>query len=896
MKKTGYSSALRSVACVYRRFLVSLVDASQRQARWILFSVLISTVTVAWYAATHLAFDTDPVNLLAPQLPFRQFQTEFDRAFPELSDLIVAVVDGQSDADAEEATKELAALVQQRPELFHSVYQPGQGPFFERHGLLYLDTPELRKLAAQSTVWAPLLAHLAHDPRLRTFFPVMGFALQNSADPERQELLAQLFRRVGETVEAQLSGRESRGLWSEALLGNTKFAGETAKRFLLVKPRLNYSSLQAADGPLIALRSLIDSIENRGNVTVRLTGSVVLEDEERQLVAQSAGLATLGAFLLVCLILAFGVRSFRLTVAILVTLSIGLIWTAAFATVAIGTLNLISATAPILFIGLGVDFGIQFAMRYRKEREGGTPHVGALRQATEGTGLALTLAAVAAAISFFSFLPTSYQGLAELGLIAAVGMGIALVANLTILPALLTLLPLSTVSAPAVHWSASLLPVLITRHRRGVLSLTLAGVGAAFFLLPRLEFDFNPLHLRSPSMESVRTFQKLASDPDTTPYTIEILANDLGAADELARRLESLPEVSKALTLASYVPGEQEEKLSIIGDLASTLQPITTAVPAAPPPDTPARLSAFQSFQQQLSQIPTDAFEVPLAGEVARLNHLLSRLQAQPDWPAAPLKALEQRLLGDLPKETERLRRLLGAGRVTLEDLPADLTSRYIAPDGRARVEVFPSEDLASNPAMGRFVRAVQAVAPRATGAPVEILEGGGAVVKASLVATGIAIAAGAALLVLALGNLRDTILVLLPLVLTAILTGASSALLGLSLNLANLVALPLLLGLGKAFGIYLIMRRREGLDTKALCNSSTPRAVLYSALTTMASFGTLAFADHQGMSSMGLLLSLTLGFALFSSLVVLPSVMDEMERWGIWPRKRYGSTRFAQE
>ena len=183
-----------------------------------------------------------------------------------------------------------------------------------------------------------------------------------------------------------------------------------------------------------------------------------------------------------------------------------------------------------------------------------------------------------------------------------------------------------------------------------------------------------------------------------------------------------------------------------------------------------------------------------------------------------------------------------------------------------------------------------------ATGAPVEILEGGGAVVQASLLATGIAVAAGAVLLVLTLGNIRDTILVLLPLALTAILTGASSALLGLSLNLANLVALPLLLGLGKAFGIYLIMRRREGLDTNALCNSSTPRAVLYSALTTMASFGTLAFADHQGMSSMGLLLSLTLGFALFSSLVVLPSVMDEMERWGIWPRRRHTSGGLARK
>ena len=143
----GYLRALGSAAGVYRRFLVSLVDASQRGARWILLSVLVSTGAVAWYAATHLTFDTDPINLLAPQLPFRQLQTEFDRAFPELADLIVVVVDGPSVAEAERAANELAARLRETPELFHSVYQPGQGPFFEHHGLLYLDPPELRKLA-----------------------------------------------------------------------------------------------------------------------------------------------------------------------------------------------------------------------------------------------------------------------------------------------------------------------------------------------------------------------------------------------------------------------------------------------------------------------------------------------------------------------------------------------------------------------------------------------------------------------------------------------------------------------------------------------------------------------------------------------------------------------------
>lgn len=868
---------------MYRQMVLRLVEGSRRTAKWLLLVVLLSTGGLGWYSVTNLTFDTDPVNLLAPALPFRQLQSEFDRAFPELADLIVVLVDGASADRAEEASGQIASLARQRPDLFVSTYQPGQGPFFERHGLLYLEPSELQSTAAQLSSWAPLLRPLAQDPSLRTFFSLLRVSLESPGGVEQQASLAQLFHSLGDTIEAQLSSSPSRRLWSEALLGNTPIGGETHRRFILLKPRLDYTALQAADEPLTALRSVIDTIQSNSDVSIQLTGSVVLEQEERELVAQSAGLATVGAFLLVCLILAWGVRSLRLTVAILVTLAVGLVWTAAFATFAIGALNLISATAPILFIGLGVDFGIQFAMRYRKEREAGLFHADALRQAADGTGIALTLAAVAAAISFFAFLPTSYQGLAELGLIAAAGMGIALLANLTVLPALLTLLPITQPSASARQQSSSLLPALLTRYRRVVLSVTVTAILAGLFLLPGLEFDSDPLNLRSPEMESVRTFQKLLSDPNTTPYTIEILARDLSAADQLAGRLEKLPEVSRVVTLSSYVPQNQKEKLAIINDLAQTLRPVIVPAAAVSPPDNSERLAALNSFQDGLVRASKDALDAPLTAEMARLTGLISQLQTTAGWPGPALAELEDRLLGDLPQQLQRLAGLLTAGPVRLKDLPPDIEERYMAADGRARIEVFPTENLADNPAMGRFVQAVQSVAPTATGAPVEILAGGGAVVEASLLATAIALVAGALLLLLTLGNIRDTLLVLLPLVLTAILTGASSAALGLSLNLANLVALPLLLGLGMAFGIYLIMRRREGLDTDALCQSSTPRAVLYSALTTMASFGTLAFADHQGMSSMGLLLSLTLAFALFCSLVVLPSLMAEMESRGVW-------------
>jgi len=218
------------------------------------------------------------------------------------------------------------------------------------------------------------------------------------------------------------------------------------------------------------------------------------------------------------------------------------------------------------------------------------------------------------------------------------------------------------------------------------------------------------------------------------------------------------------------------------------------------------------------------------------------------------------------------------ATHVILDDLPQDIRNRYMTSDGRARIQVFPKDDLSDNAAMSRFVRSVQAVAPNATDTPVEIVEGGNTVVKACFEATVITLVVSFFLLVCVLSSFRDAMLVLLPLMLAVILTIASSEVLSVPLNLANIIALPLLLGLGMAFGIYVVLRTRSGLSINTLFTSSTPRAVLLSALTTMASFGTLAFSNHLGTASIGILLTLSLFFALLCTLVVLPAILAELE------------------
>ncbi|MBT6116506.1 MAG: MMPL family transporter, partial [Rhodospirillaceae bacterium] len=212
-------------------------------------------------------------------------------------------------------------------------------------------------------------------------------------------------------------------------------------------------------------------------------------------------------------------------------------------------------------------------------------------------------------------------------------------------------------------------------------------------------------------------------------------------------------------------------------------------------------------------------------------------------------------------------------------DMPLSLLRRYVAENGLSRVEVEPAEDIMDPGALRRFVGAVRTVAPDATGSPVLLLEAGDAVTGAMRQATVTALVVIALLLVVLLRSLRDTLLVLAPLLLAGALTGAASVLFSLPFNYANVIVLPLLLGLGVASGIHLVFRARDEGMGRPLLSTSTPRAVVFSALTTMASFGSLVVSSHKGTASMGELLTVAIGFTLLSTLVVLPALLAAFGR-----------------
>ena len=845
-----------------------LVGAARRHAAAVLVLFLLAAGGAGWYAAGHLAINTDIERLLPNDLPWRQREIALDKAFPQNDNLLAVVIDGATPELADAAAAALAAKLAQEPRLFRDVRRPDGGPFFERSGLLFLSRKEVQETAQQLIDAQPLLGGLAHDPSLRGLFDALALFVRAAAEGQvKPEKVNPALATLSDIVGDVLAGRPAHLSWQRMITGKAPQPRDL-RRFVLTRPRLDFGALQPGAEARAEISRLAGALRltPEAGVSVRMTGPVALNDQQFSDLQKGALRATLLSLGLVCAVLFLALRSAKLVLAILATLAVGLTLTAAFAAAAIGSLNLISIAFAVLFVGLATDFAIQFSIRYRDQRHRRGDFAAALDGTAHSIARALVLAAGATAIGFFAFLPTHYVGISELGLIAGAGMLIGIALSFLLLPALLALLRPQGEPEPIGFRRAAVIDRFLLRRRRPIiLAAALAGaVGLA--LLPRLAFNFDPLDLNNPKSEAVTTLYSMMGDPTTNPYTAEILAPSIAAADELANRLQKLPQVAQAVTASSYVPEDQKAKLEAVSDMSLLLGPTLTPISTLPRPSPQAILEAIGKCRDALAR---------LAGKEGRDSpaaHLASRLgQALARGPGI-LAPLDAALLASLPRELDLLRQMLQAQPVTLKSLPADLRQAWIAPDGRARVEVFPKGEARDHAVLRRFVEAVEHVAPEATGPAVTIQESGrlisGAFVEAGL----IAVAAIGVLLAIVLRRLRDVLTVIAPLALAAILTLATMALFGMPLNYANIIALPLLLGIGVAFDIYFVVNWRMG--TSAHLQSSTARAVVFSALTTLCAFGSLALSSDPGMSDMGVLLSISLAATLLCTLFVLPSLL----------------------
>ena len=848
--------------------IIATIDFCTRHAWGTIAVGLLLAIASGWYAARHFAINTDVNTLISPDLSWRQREIGFQKAMPGRSGTILVVVDAPTPEFAALAGAALADKLAKNTALFPSVTLIGGTPFFARNGLLFLPKEEVATTTKQFAAAAPLVRAPVVDPTLRGLTQMIALVVGGVNENELMlDDLARPFTMASVALEGVLAGRPAAFSWRQ--LNNANVQPGDLRRLIQIKPMLDFTALEPGKAATDTIRAVAADLDLKGRfqARVRLTGPVPIENEEFATVKEGAAANGAITFAVVLLILWLALRSFRIIVAVVVALLIGLAITAMTGLMLVGAFNPISVAFAVLFIGLGVDFGIQFSVRYRQERFKEPDLRKALCEAGARAGIPLTLAAAAVTAGFLSFLPTAYLGLSELGEVAGAGMIIAYLTSVTVLPALIYVLrPAGEPEGLGFTWLAPVDDFLET-YRVPVIVLTLGTALAGLPLLHYLHFDFNPMNLRSPKVESIATFLDLRRDPGIGSNSVNVLTASADAARQTAARLKALPEVDRVMTLADFIPADQPEKLQMIAELATVLQPVFNAPPRTPPTDAD-NVAGLGRAIDNLRKTATDQTG-PGADAARRLASDLEMLVAA-DQDVR--RRAEATFITPIKRDLTDIRELLQASTVTLDNLPPEITTNWRATDGRILVQAMPKGNPDDNEVLRDFARAVLAVEPTAIGGPISIYESGNTIVRAFIEAGAWALGAIAILLWVALRRFGDVLLTLVPLLLAGLVTLEICVLIGMPLNFANIIALPLLLGIGVAFKIYYILSWRAG-RTKLL-QSSLTRAVIFSAATTATAFGSLWFSSHPGTSSMGKLLALSLCCTLAAAVLFQPALM----------------------
>jgi hopanoid biosynthesis associated RND transporter like protein HpnN len=856
---------------VLTSIVVSIVKACTRFAPLTVLVALILAIAAGFYTARNFSINTDINKLISPDLDWRKRDNQFEAAF-DRDRTILAVVD----APTPELTSAASAALEQKlsgdTKHFESVQALGSGEFFEKNGLLFLPVAEVGRATGQFEAAAPLIEIMAGDPSLRGLTGALETGLAGVKRGEvKLDSTERPFSLVAQTVENVLKTGSGTFSWRE-LVSDKPLTDSDRRAFIEFRPILDFNALEPGKDATDAIRQAARDLNLAGEygARVRLTGPVPIANEEFATVADGAVTNGIGTVLVVLVILWMALHSSKIIFAVFANLFIGLSITTAIGLMMVGSLNLLSVAFAVLFVGLGVDFGIQFSVRYRSERFKGNDLRGALAMAAERSAVPLSLAAMATAAGFLSFLPTDYKGVSELGQIAGVGMLVAFTSSITVLPALLNLLNPPGEKEPVGY--AFLAPVdhFLEKHRVIIIVGTLLIAVAGLPLLYFLRFDFNPINLRSPKVESIATFLDLRNDPNTGANAINVMTNSEVEAKKIEARLEKLPEVLRVMSLDSFVPEDQPAKLKLIAQGARILNPALNPESVDAAPSDQENVEALKGSVESLRKTAGEA-KGPGAVASRRLADALSKLA---DSNQATRDKVQAIFVAPLKVVLDQLKNSLQAQPVSLKTLPADLVSSWKAKDGLMRVEALPRGDPNDNDTLRKFAGAVLAAEPTAIGGPVSILKSGETVVKAFIHAGITALVVIGLLLWLALRRITDVLLTLVPLLVAGAVTLEICVLIGMPLNFANIVALPLLLGVGVAFKIYYVTAWRSGRTN--LLQSSLTRAIFFSALTTATAFGSLWLSSHPGTASMGKLLALSLVTTLAAVLLFQPALMGK--------------------
>ncbi|MEQ8747511.1 MMPL family transporter [Pyruvatibacter sp.] len=843
------------------RFLATIVGAITRHPRTTLVGLLLVTLLAAWFAVTHFRVNADQASLIAPNAEFQVRFDAFREAFPAYKRTTLVVVEAASRSAARSGAIDLAQALATRDDLYRDVFTTAASPFFQTNGLLYLDTPDI---AAQLDAVVEAQPGIAIATDEKGLGGLLTLLRQGTTQlDETGNVNPALLTLARDLTRAATAFAADDNAPIRLSLGTAQAGTETAIELITIQIREDATDFLSPRAKLDVIRQTATDLglTPEAGYRIRLTGNIPLSVEELTQVRDSLGLAGALSFAMLAIVLGFGVRSARIVSVLVLTLVLGGVWSMAWAMLSIGEVNLLSASFAILFVGLGIDFAIHLALRAQEDVEAGMGTPEALTAAAGDVGPAIALGALTSAIGFLAFLPTDYKGFADLGVIAGGGMALAFIAAITVIPASLAAGGVPHQRRAGEKFSAVTAGVfaVVERHARTIVIAAIAIGLASAAIATRASFDFSTLALKNAQSEPIEALADLQQRGLVTDYAAYVVVPSLEEVDPIAQRLTALPTVASVRTAAGLIPADQSEKLLLIEDAAFLLFPLKAKLnaPAAPVP-------------ADLSLSAPDTTDAQTRTAYAMLEAALAAL------PSDALIQFNARVAAQVTRELEMLLAVLDARPVTsLDQVPPEILDRYISPSGAALVIGLPAGDVTRTSELNAFVRDVKSAFPDSTGRAVVEATVGDIVVNAFITALVLALSAVTIIIFMATRSLADTALILMPLLLAALATTATGVLIGMPFNQANIIVLPLIMGLGVDNGIHVLMRYRQDGSLDRLMTSSTPRAIILSTLTTIGAFGALGISVHAGTASIGILLTIAMVFLLIATVFVLPAALS---------------------
>ncbi|UJF17326.1 MMPL family transporter [Vibrio sp. SS-MA-C1-2] len=817
----------------------------------LLIMVIVTGISIN-YSSKHFKIDADLNHLVKQDAPWRSNLDHISDTFSKTNNSLIVVVNGDNLKDVETNVKALTDKFNQDP-LFSNIYVPTQLAWFKQNGLWFLPQDRFNQFSSNLSQQLPSLLPLVNAPEQAQqplYYGTLISALQSQDQQHLTNALTPLH-----TI---LTNNQTYP-WLQSLIPSPK--GPFYQTIgLSAHPQLDQK--QPNKVIMERVKSIINQVSN-DNVTVKVTGQTALDYDEIHAANQSVTLAGTVSLIGLILVLGFGIRSLRIILASYAAVLFGLSWTIAAGLLLVGSYNTISIVFLVMFIGLSVDFAIHFCLRIKEEREKSEDSKLCLTKAIKGSFTPLSLCALTSAIGFLGFYPTDYTGLAELGIISAAGMLMGLIATFVVIPTFFFFFGYPRRKTVKVDHHFDDLNFWLPNHYKTVIALTVIVGIVMGFGASHLRFDFSTLVLKSKTSESVQTLEELQQQGLGSSYQMMMLANSDQQAEKWKIELQSKPEVSKVLAIDSFIPKNMEPRKQQLLSTLSNAQPNIA---------NPSTVQQFEvALNTYLSTSVSTAENKKMAEEILHWLHQTPQEQIN--------EKINHQLLLPLSNLQQSLQGISHVKALTKTDLPNAISSRYLSGDNQLLI-AYPAGDMHDVNQLDQFITAVQSVAPNATGRAVAEQEVGKIVISAFYQATTYSLSLIFLILLFALPYKRDAFLAFIPLTLTVISTMAIAYWTGQSLNMANIIVIPLIFGLGVDNGIHIVERFRAEGSARAFYRSSTPRAAILSSLTTMATFGALMLADHQGMYSIGFLLTIAITLLLFYSLTVLPALLFSAKKY----------------